>query len=46
MIENKPEVLDNVIILLDPNLNPDGLQRFSQWANSNKDHEFKSRLKR
>ncbi len=30
------ELLDNTIILLDPSFNPDGLQRFSQWANSNK----------
>jgi len=30
------ELLNNVVILLDPSLNPDGLQRFSQWANSNK----------
>ncbi len=28
------EILDNLIILLDPSLNPDGLQRFSQWVNS------------
>lgn len=34
-----PEVekmLDNTIILLDPCFNPDGLQRFSSWVNSNK----------
>ena len=30
------EVLKNSIILIDPNFNPDGLQRFSQWANSNR----------
>ena len=30
------EVLNNSIILVDPNFNPDGLQRFSQWANSNR----------
>ena len=30
------ELLENTIILLDPSFNPDGLQRFSQWANSNK----------
>ena len=28
------ELLDNLIILIDPSLNPDGLQRFSQWVNS------------
>ncbi|MDP3312127.1 M14 family metallopeptidase [Lutibacter sp.] len=32
-IEN---LLENTIILLDPSLNPDGLQRFSYWANTNK----------
>ncbi|WP_300439487.1 M14 family zinc carboxypeptidase [Christiangramia sp.] len=30
------EVLDNTIILLDPSFNPDGLQRFAYWANTNK----------
>lgn len=30
------ELLNNVIILLDPSFNPDGLQRFSYWANTNK----------
>ncbi|MFK5957708.1 MAG: M14 family metallopeptidase [Lutibacter sp.] len=29
-------VLKNTVILLDPTLNPDGLQRFSYWANTNK----------
>ncbi len=29
-------LLDNVVILLDPSFNPDGLQRFSYWANMNK----------
>lgn len=32
-IEN---LLDNVVILLDPSFNPDGLQRFSTWANQHK----------
>ena len=32
-IEN---LLDNTVILLDPAFNPDGLQRFSYWANTNK----------
>ena len=32
--ENILKILDNLIILLDPSLNPDGLQRFSQWVNS------------
>ncbi|WP_299609351.1 M14 family metallopeptidase [uncultured Aquimarina sp.] len=30
------ELLENVVILFDPSLNPDGLQRFSYWANTNK----------
>lgn len=30
------ELLDNMVILLDPSLNPDGLQRFAYWANTNK----------
>jgi len=29
-------ILDNTIILVDPSINPDGLQRFSTWVNSNK----------
>ena len=32
------EILDNLVILLDPSLNPDGLQRFSQWVNSQRSH--------
>ena len=32
-IENK---LENAIILMDPSLNPDGMQRFSTWANMHK----------
>ena len=34
------ELLDNTIILLDPSFNPDGLQRFSQWANMNKNQSL------
>ncbi|WP_438422454.1 M14 family zinc carboxypeptidase [Aquimarina macrocephali] len=30
------DLLDNVVILLDPSFNPDGLQRFAYWANTNK----------
>ncbi|MBD0823902.1 M14 family metallopeptidase [Aestuariibaculum marinum] len=30
------EVLDNTVILFDPCFNPDGLQRFAYWANTNK----------
>jgi len=29
-------LLDNMVILMDPSFNPDGLQRFAYWANSNK----------
>ena len=28
--------LENTVILLDPSYNPDGLQRFAYWANTNK----------
>lgn len=30
------ELLDNVVILFDPSYNPDGLQRFAYWANTNR----------
>lgn len=30
------ELLESTIILFDPSLNPDGLQRFAYWANTNK----------
>ncbi|HSN60028.1 MAG TPA: M14 family metallopeptidase, partial [Ferruginibacter sp.] len=30
------DLLENVIILFDPSFNPDGLQRFSTWANQHK----------
>ena len=30
------EILNNTVILYDPWLNPDGLQRFANWVNSNK----------
>jgi hypothetical protein len=30
------ELLDQVVILFDPSFNPDGLQRFSTWANQHK----------
>jgi len=30
------ELLDKVVVLLDPSFNPDGLQRFSTWANQHK----------
>lgn len=34
--EKLKNLLENTIILLDPCYNPDGLQRFSTWANSNR----------
>jgi len=30
------ELLENTIIILDPSLNPDGLDRFATWSNSNR----------
>lgn len=30
------ELLENVVVLFDPSFNPDGLQRFSTWANQHK----------
>lgn len=30
------KLLNNTIILLDPSMNPDGMQRFAYWANTNK----------
>ena len=30
------KLLDNMVILMDPAFNPDGIQRFAHWANSNK----------
>jgi len=30
------KLLDNTVILFDPSYNPDGLQRFAYWANTNK----------
>ncbi|MCP4975782.1 MAG: zinc carboxypeptidase [Maribacter sp.] len=30
------DLLNNLVILLDPSYNPDGLQRFAYWANTNK----------
>ncbi|APZ48136.1 zinc carboxypeptidase [Polaribacter reichenbachii] len=34
--ENIDDLLNNVVILFDPSLNPDGLQRFAYWANTNR----------
>ncbi len=30
------ELLDNAVVLVDPNINPDGLNRFAHWANMHK----------
>lgn len=30
------ELLENTIIIIDPSLNPDGLDRFASWSNSNR----------
>ena len=34
------EILNNTIILFDPSFNPDGLQRFAYWANTNRSHNL------
>lgn len=36
------ELLDNVVILFDPSFNPDGLQRFSTWANQHRSKQLVS----
>ncbi|MBQ4822800.1 M14 family metallopeptidase [Aquimarina sp. MMG016] len=36
------KLLDSVVILFDPSLNPDGLQRFAYWANTNKSKNISS----
>jgi len=33
-------MLDNAVILFDPSLNPDGLQRFAYWANMHKSNHI------
>lgn len=33
------ELLDKTIIIIDPATNPDGVQRFSNWVNSNKSYQ-------
>ncbi len=40
-----PEIeglLENMVILIDPSFNPDGLQRFAHWANTNKSDNLNS----
>ena len=34
--DNIDELLNNTVILFDPSFNPDGLQRFAYWANTNR----------
>lgn len=34
------QLLENTIILMDPSFNPDGLQRFAYWANTNKSNNL------
>ena len=36
------KMLEELVILFDPSFNPDGLQRFSNWVNSNKNQNFTS----
>ena len=38
--EETKDLLENTVILLDPSMNPDGHQRFSQWANNNKNQSL------
>ena len=40
--QNIDELLDNTIILFDPSFNPDGLQRFAYWANTNRSKNINS----
>jgi hypothetical protein len=35
-LEETKDLLNNTVILFDPSFNPDGLQRFAYWANTNK----------
>ncbi|WP_461533884.1 M14 family zinc carboxypeptidase [Sinomicrobium sp.] len=34
------ELLKSVVILFDPSLNPDGMQRFAHWANTNRSYNL------
>ena len=36
------QLLDDIVILFDPSFNPDGLQRFAYWANTNKNKNLTS----
>ncbi len=40
--EELEELLENCVIILDPSYNPDGLNRFSTWANMHKHHTLSS----
>ncbi len=32
------EILDNMVIIIDPSLNPDGMDRFASWVNRHRSH--------
>lgn len=36
--EKVSEILDNMIIIIDPSLNPDGQDRFASWVNRHRSH--------
>jgi len=36
------QLLENTVVLFDPSFNPDGLQRFAYWANTNRAHVINS----
>ncbi|GAB1308755.1 M14 family metallopeptidase [Urechidicola sp. KH5] len=40
--EEVKQLLSDVVILFDPSFNPDGLQRFAYWANTNKNKNLTS----
>ncbi|MBV1888102.1 MAG: zinc carboxypeptidase, partial [Urechidicola sp.] len=40
--EETKQLLNDVVILFDPSFNPDGLQRFAYWANTNKNKNLTS----
>jgi len=40
--DNIDDLLNNTVILFDPSFNPDGLQRFAYWANTNRSKNINS----
>lgn len=36
------ELLDNLIIVIEPSMNPDGMDRFTTWVNGNRNKSFNS----